>query len=156
VEPPSDDAESSARTLLARARESASGAGADDREAALRMARRAGRVASAAGLEALFLEALHAQVGLEDGPMEQIPAAQRALDVVRRYPGPVARRWEAALLDLLGAAQVDADRLPDAVATFRAALALRQRVGSPEELEAARDQVAWATHLLGITHHPTS
>jgi hypothetical protein len=152
VEPAAYDAETSARGLLARARELSAGPGADDREDALRLARRAGRVASAAGHEELFLEALHAQVGLEDGPLEQIPAARRALDVVRRYPGPTARSWEAAILDALGSAQVDADRLSDAVASFRAALALRQQVGSPAEVEAARDQVAWATRLLGTLH----
>jgi hypothetical protein len=155
VEPASDDAEISARSLLVRARELAAGPGADDRETALRLARRAGRIASAAGLAEVFLEALHAQVRLEDGPLEQIPAARRALDVVRRYPGPAARRWEAAILDILGSAQVDADRLPDAVASFRAALALRQGVGSPAELESARNQVAWATRLLGTLHHPS-
>lgn len=155
VEAASEDAEASAQRLLARAREVAAGPGADDRETALRLARRAGRIASAAGLADVFLEALHAQVRLEDGPLEQIPAALRALDIVGRYPGVAARRWEAAILDVLGNAQVDADRLPDAVASFRAALALRQHAGSPAELEAARHQVAWATHLLGALHHPS-
>ncbi len=149
------DAETSARALLARARATAGSGRGDAREAALRLARQAGRTASAAGLEELFLEALHAQVGLEDGPLEQIPAARRALRIVRRYPGATARGWEAALLQLLGSAQVDADRVPEALASFRAALALREDVGAHDEVDVARDLVAWATRLAGALRHPS-
>ena len=104
--------------------------------------------AAAAGLEALHLDALHMQA-LVAGPEEAVELTERALALAAVAEDARARDWDASLLTNLGMLRVDAGRLEQALETFEAALAARQRIGVPADIRVARWMVAWVLRLRG-------
>ncbi|MEA2168408.1 MAG: hypothetical protein QOF76_1708 [Solirubrobacteraceae bacterium] len=136
----SDDAEVGVRVLLERGRLLRS-AGAPTAEPFEHAAAAAG----AAGLQELRVDALHMLAMLPEAPAEQIAANQAALAEAG------GTKWEASLLNNLGCAQVDAEDLPAALATFERALAVREARGEERPIQIARWMVGWTLRLLGRT-----
>ena len=109
----------------------------------------AARLADACGEEFLHVDALHMLALARPDRAERLNL--HALDIATRAADPEARNWDASLLNNLGMARVDAGNLPEALATFEAALAARLRIGSVPEIRVARWMVAWTLRLLGRT-----
>jgi tetratricopeptide (TPR) repeat protein len=143
-----DDPESLTRIALERGRLRRS---AGDNAAAGAHFAAAAERASTSGLEELHLDALHMLALLEKSVDGQIAANLAALDVARAASDPVARTWDAPLLNNLACALVDAGRLEEALATFEDALAARRVRGGEREIQIARWMVAWALRLNGRT-----
>ncbi len=106
--------------------------------------------AAAAGLEALHLDALHMQA-LVAGPEDAVELTERALALAAVAEDVRARNWDASLLTNLGMLRVDAGMLEQALETFEAALAARQRIGVPADIRVAHWMVAWVLRLRGRT-----
>lgn len=108
----------------------------------------AANVAAGASLEALAVDALH-MVALVVPPEEQIAANDRALIAARAASDPVARDWEASILNNLGMCYADVGDFGNALRIFEEALAARVRIGDPARIRVARWMVAWALRNLG-------
>ena len=121
----------------------------DARDQAYAFFTEAARLASQEGEEGLHVDALHMLALLAETADAQITANQAALEVARASTDEDARRWQPSLLNNLGCALVDADRLDDALATFEDALELRRAQGKPRETQIAEWMVAWTLRLLG-------
>jgi tetratricopeptide (TPR) repeat protein len=106
--------------------------------------------ASAAGLEALNLDALH-MVALVADPADQVALHEQALAVARAATDPRARNWDAALLNNLGMTYTDAGDWDRALATFEEALAACERIGDPARIRIARWMIGWTLRNLGRT-----
>lgn len=91
------------------------------------------QLARTAKLEYLHVDALHMVALLEADPQAQLEANQRALAVARAARDPQARRWEASLTHNIGWSLHEAGRHEEALASFRDALAARQRDGARAE-----------------------
>src|SRR5262245_24043128 len=90
----------------------------------------AARTAEAAGLDALHVDALH-MIAIVAPPEEQHEINARALAVARASSDPVARDWDASLLNNIGMTYADAEDFEQALTTFQDALAARERIGDP-------------------------
>jgi tetratricopeptide (TPR) repeat protein len=110
----------------------------------------AASVAEAEHLEALHVDALH-MIALVGTPSQRVERSREALDVARASRTEEARRWDASLLHNLGLAQQEAGDLDGALASFEAALALRDERAQVREARVARWMVGWALRLLGRT-----
>ena len=121
----------------------------DARDQAYAFFTEAARLARVEGEEGLHVDALHMLALLAETADAQITANQAALEVARAATDEDARRWQPSLLNNLGCALVDADRLDDALATFEEALELRRAQGKPRETQIAEWMVAWTLRLLG-------
>ncbi|HRD63636.1 MAG TPA: tetratricopeptide repeat protein, partial [Nocardioides sp.] len=84
--------------------------------------------AGEAGLEALHVDALH-MVALVAPTEDQLRLTEEALAVARAASDPVARDWDASLLNNLGMTYADAGDWESALARFEEALAARERIG---------------------------
>ena len=109
---------------------------------------RAAEIASAAGLEALHIDALH-MVALVAPTDEQRGLHEAALAVARGATDQRARDWDASLLNNLGMTLADAGDFEAALAAFEEALAACERIGDPGRIRVARWMVAWALRNLG-------
>lgn len=137
-----------ARVLLERGRVYRS---SGDPEHARRFFDEAVRVAREAGLEELWVDALH-MVALVVPADEQLDAQLVALDAANGATDPRARRWRASLLNNIGMVHADTGRWDHALGCFEEALAARTDVGgTPGEIGVARWMVAWALRNLGRT-----
>lgn len=104
-----------------------------------------------AGLEALMVDAMHmvALVAPED---RQLELNREALAAARAATDPVARAWEASLLNNIGMSLVGVGDLDAALDAFREALAACERLGKPARtIRVARWMVGWVLRLLGRT-----
>ncbi len=141
------DGEAGVRAVLERGRLHRSAGDAPERAAELFA--EASRLASQAGLAGLHVDALHMLAILGETPEEQIDRNRAALEVSRASTDPAARRWEASLLNNIGCALVDAERLDDALAIFEEALTVRRAQGQARETQIAEWMVGWTLRLLG-------
>jgi tetratricopeptide (TPR) repeat protein len=142
-----DDPEVVTRTALERGRLFRS---SGDPEAARPHFEAAAGSAGAAGLEELQVDALH-MVALVAPAEDQHRLIEEALAVARTSTDPVARDWDASLLNNLGMVQADAGDWPAALETFEQALAARERIGDPGRTRVAKWMVGWALRNLGRT-----
>jgi tetratricopeptide (TPR) repeat protein len=110
---------------------------------------RAFELARAAGLDDLAIDAVHMLAIVDSDPVAQIAWLDRGLAIAEASTQPAARRWEASLRNNHGMALHEAGRDEDALADFRAALALREGLGDPGATRIAWWMVAWALRLLG-------
>ncbi|HEX4977308.1 MAG TPA: tetratricopeptide repeat protein [Nocardioides sp.] len=99
-------------------------------------------------LEELYVDALH-MLALDGSPWQRLERTRAALDVARAARTPGGRRWDASLLNNLGVAQQETGDLDGALASFEAALALREERGQVREARVARWMVGWALRHLG-------
>ncbi|MFT3954537.1 MAG: TraB/GumN family protein [Piscinibacter sp.] len=107
------------------------------------------QLARSARLEYLHVDALHMVALVEPDPQAQLEANQRALAVARAAQDPQARRWEASLTHNIGWSLHEAGRHDEALASFRDALAARQRDGArPERLREAHWMIAFELRAL--------
>ncbi len=106
------------------------------------------RLARAAGLEELLVDALH-MVALVTVGEERATAQQAALTAARTARDPRARDWEASILNNIGMDHADAGDHGRALACFGEALAARERIGDPANILVARWMVAWSLRHLG-------
>jgi tetratricopeptide (TPR) repeat protein len=108
----------------------------------------AARSASAAGLDALWVDALHMSALVAD-PADQLALGTHALEVARASADPRARDWDATLLNNIGMAHADGGDFTSALAAFEEALAAQRRMGDDSRTRVARWMVAWALRNLG-------
>ncbi|MCW2771779.1 MAG: hypothetical protein JWN91_105 [Nocardioides sp.] len=142
-----NDDEVAARVSLERGRLLRS---AGDPEAARPHFDAAERSAAEAGLDVLRIDAIHMQALVAD-PADRLAVNERALEIVAQSGDPIARNWDASLLNNIGMVHAEADDFATALAVFEQALAARERQGDPEGIRVARWMVAWALRNLG--HH---
>lgn len=109
---------------------------------------RAVEIASAAGLEALHVDALH-MVAIVAPAGERLGRNEAALAVARRATDQRARDWDASLLNNIGMTHADAGDFQSALEAFEEALAARERIGDPATIRVARWMIAWALRNLG-------
>jgi tetratricopeptide (TPR) repeat protein len=140
-----DDAEVATRVSLERGRLLRSGGVPDEARPHFEAAAAGAREA---GLEALHVDALH-MVALVAPPEDHQRLTEEALVVARSATDPVARNWDASLLNNLGMAHADAGDWPAALAAFEEALAARERIGDVGRTRVARWMVGWALRNLG-------
>lgn len=105
-------------------------------------------LASAAGLEALHVDALH-MAALVAPVDRQVALTEQALAVAPAATDPLARDWDASLLNNLGMVHADAGDFTAALGCFEEALAARERIGDDARTRVARWMVAWALRNLG-------
>jgi tetratricopeptide (TPR) repeat protein len=142
-----DDPEVAIRASLERGRLLRS---AGDPEAARPHFEAAAAAARENGLEGLHVDALH-MVALVAPAEDQRRLTEEALAVARGATDPVARDWDASLLNNLGMTHADAGEWPAALAAFEEALAARRRIGDPARTRVATWMVGWALRNLGRT-----
>ncbi len=97
--------------------------------------------ATAAGLEALAVDALHMSAivaGQLDGPAAATALDAQAISVAEQSNDPAARRWLGSLLNNLGWDRHDSGAFEEALDIFRQALESRLEHGSQREIEVAR------------------
>jgi tetratricopeptide (TPR) repeat protein len=104
--------------------------------------------ARAEGLDALQVDALH-MLALASPAEEQPAIHDRALAIARASDDPVARDWDASLLNNVGMTYADAGDFASALDAFEQALAARERIGDPARTRVARWMVGWALRNLG-------
>jgi tetratricopeptide (TPR) repeat protein len=141
----SDDPEAATYLALERGRVLRSSGHPDE---ARPLFERAAATASAAGLDALQVDALH-MVALVASPEDQPAIHEQALAVARASSDQRARDWDASLLNNVGMTYADAGDFTSALATFEQALAARERIGDPATIRVARWMVAWSLRNLG-------
>ncbi len=141
----SDDPEAATYLALERGRVLRSSGHPDEARPLFELA---AATASAAGLDALQVDALH-MVALVASPEDQPAIHEQALAVARASSDQRARDWDASLLNNVGMTYADAGDFTSALATFEEALAARERIGDPATIRVARWMVAWSLRNLG-------
>ncbi len=140
-------AEPRVRTLLERGRTWRS-AGEPARARPLFL--QAEQLARSARLEFLHVDALHMVALVQADPQQQLEWTRRALAAARAAADPQAQRWEASLNQNIGWSLHDAGHHEEALQSFQASLAARERDGArPERLREARWMVARELRALG-------
>ncbi len=110
---------------------------------------RAVEVARAGGLDALAIDAIHMLAIVDTDPEAQLAWNAVGLEIALASEDAGARRWEASLRNNQGMALHEAGRDEEALAQFRAALALREAEGDPGRIAVAWWMVAFALRHLG-------
>ncbi|MBZ8142232.1 hypothetical protein CLD22_20300 [Rubrivivax gelatinosus] len=105
--------------------------------------------ARAAGLDDLAVDALHMMAFVDRAPADALRWTQQALDLALASKQPAARAWEASLRNNLGHSLRELGRHDEAVAQFRAALALRLARGQTQRVASARMALGWALREAG-------
>jgi tetratricopeptide (TPR) repeat protein len=116
--------------------------GRQEYETALRLAR-------AAKLDGLAIDAIHMFAFIDTAPADQLKWGEAALEVSLSSQQPDARRWEASIRNNVGYALHQLGRYDEALSQFQQALAIRERAANPEETRVARWMVAWTLRSLG-------
>ncbi|MDR7251790.1 tetratricopeptide (TPR) repeat protein [Nocardioides sp. BE266] len=140
-----DDPEVRVRLALERGRLVRSGG---DPGAARPLFEEAAAQARDTGLEELEVDALH-MVALVVDPADQLAAHEVALDRARSASDPVARDWDASLLNNIGMTHADAGDHAAALVAFEDALEARERIGDLSRTRVAKWMVAWSLRHLG-------
>jgi tetratricopeptide (TPR) repeat protein len=104
--------------------------------------------AHASHLDALEVDALHMVALVETAAEAQLQWNRRALGVAAASADPVARNWDASLANNIGMTLHDEGRYEEALASFRSALAARERIGKPDGIRVARWMIAWTLRSL--------
>lgn len=105
--------------------------------------------AQAAKLDALEVDALHMIALVETAPEAQLQWNRKALAVAAASADPQARNWDASLANNIGMTLHDAGRYEEALASFRTALAARERIGNAGRTRVAHWMIAWTLRSLG-------
>jgi tetratricopeptide (TPR) repeat protein len=105
--------------------------------------------ARAAKLDALEVDALHMVALVEAAPEAQLEWNRKALAVAAASADPQARNWDASLANNIGMTLHDAGRYEEALASFRTALAARERIGNAGRTRVAHWMIAWTLRSLG-------
>ena len=113
--------------------------------AAFRSAR---ETAHSARLDDLEIDAIHMFAFVDTAPADQLRWAQEALAVVQASTQPAAKRWEASVRNNLGYALHTLGRYDEALAEFRAAVALRERGTNAAATRVAWWMVAWTLRAM--------
>ncbi len=100
------------------------------------------------GLDALEIDALHMIALVETEPEAQMALNRRALAIAAASADPIARNWDASLAHNIGMSLHDAGRYDEALASFQAALAARERIGNAGLVRVARWMIAWTLRSL--------
>ncbi len=106
--------------------------------------------AAGAGLEVLRIDALHMLALVAEGG-EQLALTQQALALARASRDPLARDWDASLLNNLAMTHADAGDFDAALTGFEEALSCCERIGDAGRIRVARWMVGWALRNLGRT-----
>lgn len=138
-------AEPRVRHLLERGRTWRS---AKQRERALPLFLQAVELALAAQLDELAVDAMHMAALVEPDAAAQMHWNERALALALASTDPNARSWDASLAHNIGMTQHGAGRYDEALASFRTALAARERLGQAERARIARWMIAWTLRFL--------
>ena len=101
-----------------------------------------------AKLDALEIDALHMIALVETEPEAQMALNRRALAIAAASADPIARNWDASLANNIGISLHDAGRYEEALASFQAALAARERIGKADLIRVARWMIAWTLRSL--------
>jgi tetratricopeptide (TPR) repeat protein len=107
------------------------------------------RIARAAGLDALAIDAIHMLAFVDTAPADQLRWAQEALAVVEGSSQPAARKWEASVRNNAGYALHQLGRFDEALVQFRQALVLREQGTDAQAIRIAHWMVAWTLRALG-------
>lgn len=105
--------------------------------------------ARAARLDGLAVDTLHMLAFVDTAPADQLRWGREALALAEASEQPDARRWRASLRNNIGMALRELGRPEEALAEFRAALALREQAGEAERARIAQWMVANQLRLLG-------
>jgi len=105
-------------------------------------------LASAAKLDYLAIDAMHMVALLEPTLEQQLTWNRRALAAAQQASDPAARNWDASLANNIGMSLHDAGRHEEALASFRDALAARERLGKPGGIRIAHWTIAWTLRAL--------
>ena len=105
--------------------------------------------ARAARLDGLAVDALHMLAFVDTAPADQLRWGSEALALAETSEQPDARRWRASLRNNIGMALRELGRPEEALAEFRAALALRKEAGDAGRTRIAQWMVANQLRLLG-------
>ena len=105
-------------------------------------------LAVAAKLEYLAVDAMHMVALSQPTTDGQLEWSRRALAASQQATDPRARDWDATLANNIGMALHDAGRYDEALASFRTALAARERIGKPGGIRIAHWTIAWTLRAL--------
>ena len=108
--------------------------------------------ARAARLDELMVDAMHMLALVEPDTADQLAWNDRALAAALASDEPNARAWEGSLANNIGMSLHGAGRFDEALASFRQALAARERDGRPSQARIAKWMVAWT--LRAMKRHP--
>lgn len=104
--------------------------------------------ARAARLDELAVDAMHMVALVEQALAAQLDWNDRALALALASKEPNARAWEASLANNIGMSLHGAGRYDEALASFRHALAARERSGGTREVRIAHWMVAWTLRAM--------
>lgn len=110
---------------------------------------RAVEVASAYGLDALAIDALHMMVCVDPAPEDQIAWTRKALALVDVSAQEDAKKWEGSLANNLGYALHLAGEYEEAIAWFERSRAAHVRAGKTFNVRVARWMIAWTERVRG-------
>jgi len=142
-------AEPRVRHLLERGRTLRS---AGERQQARPLFAQAVERARAARLDELTVDAMHMLALVEPDTADQLAWNDRALAAALASDEPNARAWEGSLANNIGMSLHGVGRFDEALASFRQALAARERDGRPSQVRIAKWMVAWT--LRAMKRHP--
>lgn len=138
-------AEPQVRHLLERGRTLRS---AGERQQARPLFAQAVDRARAARLDELMVDAMHMLAAVEPETADQLAWNDRALAAALASNEPNARAWEGSLAHNNGISLHGAGRFDEAMASFRQALAARERDGTPRQVRIAHWMVAWTLRAM--------
>jgi tetratricopeptide (TPR) repeat protein len=133
------------RTLLERGRTFRS---AQQPERAKPLFRQAVDLAAANRLDELAVDAMHMMALVEPSSAEQMRWNRRALALAESSAEPNARGWDASLANNIGMTLHGEGRYDEALASFKTALAARERLGKPADIRVAHWMIAWTLRSL--------
>jgi tetratricopeptide (TPR) repeat protein len=105
-------------------------------------------LASANRLDELAVDAMHMLALVEPASAAQMRWNQRALALAQSSNDPNARSWDASLANNIGMTLHGEGRYDEALASFEAALAARERTAKQADIRVARWMVAWTLRAL--------
>ena len=115
-----------------------------------RSSRPLSRARPAPGSRCCRIDALHMLALVAEGG-EQLALTQQALALARASRDPLARDWDASLLNNLAMTHADAGDFDAALTGFEEALSCCERIGDAGRIRVARWMVGWALRNLGRT-----
>ena len=104
-------------------------------------------LAVAAKLEILAIDAMH-MMAIVEPPESQMAWNRRALAAAAQASDPAARNWEASLANNVGMTLHEQGRYDEALASFRTALAARERMGKAPAIRVAHWMIAWTLRAM--------
>jgi tetratricopeptide (TPR) repeat protein len=100
-------------------------------------------IAKKSQLDALAIDVTHMFAFIDKEPVDQLKWSQAALAIVLKSDQPAAKLWEGSVRNNMAMALHSLNRLDDALAQFKLALAHRKQSGNTEQVFVAEWMVAW-------------